>query len=322
MAVGDIITALRYNNLQSRVENILGVGASNEGYGQTTSSNQLLAGKLVEANDMNNIYNDFNTIYRHQVDQAPSAFISTVSIGNLIAEDTSDDPNGILKGYADFESFMSTVESDPNRFRLHVNQQTDDDEYDSLTYSSQWRYNLYGYYKVTFADANQRRYFFNSGGRITFKVSLTSTATGGNIAKTNDWATMLSNSGLVSFGHNYTSSDNSGTGSAIGNFQLTTSYQQVYRKTGSGVYADNNYYIRAKEGATSNIIDFEIWMNEADTGSTSGAKGVVPIDEYVQGNLTHWVGYVRASGAYVNVALPTILGVNSSGVSSTTFTGS
>ena len=304
MAVGDLITASRYNTLQTTVENILGNGSGNEGYGQTTSSNQLSIGKLVTASDMNNLYNDFNTIYRHQVNLDPSASISTISISDLIADDDNE-PSSILKGYADFESFGTTISSDPNRFRLHPLQSSDDDEVSNLTFSSQWRTNVNGYVRATFASADARRHFFNAGGEITFKVGLTSTATGGNVAKTNDWSTMLSNSGTVTFNHNSTSSDNSGTGSAIGNFQLTASEQQIYRKTGSGVYADNNYYIRAKN-VSSTVIEFRIWMNEADTGNTSGAKGVQPVDEFVQGSLSHWTGYVTASGAYVDVDAPTI----------------
>lgn len=305
MAIGDIITATRYNNLQTIVENVLGNGAGNTGYGQTTASNQVPQQKLVTASDMNNLYNDFNKIYRHQVNLDPSASISTITATNIIAEDTSNDPDGTLKGYTDYESFATTISGDPNRFRVHSTQSSDDDEVINCTYTADWRYNLNAYVRATFASADARRHFFNAGGIITFKVSLTSSASGGNVAKTNDWATMLSNSGLVSFGHNYTSSDNSGTGSAIGNFQLTNSEQQIYRKTGSGVYADNNYYIRAKN-VSDTVIEFRIWMNEADTGSTSSAKGVVPIDEYVQGTLSHWTGYLTASGAYVSVAAPAL----------------
>jgi hypothetical protein len=304
MAVGDIITAVRYNNIQTTVEDVLGVGSGNFGYGQTTASNQVPVEKLVTASDMNNLYSDLDKIYRHQVNLAPSASISTISISNLIADDDNE-PSDVLKGYADYESFTTSVAGDPARFRLHATQSTTDDEVVNLTFGSQWNTNLNGYYRATFTSANARRYFFNAGGRITFKVNLVSTASGGNVAKTNDWATMLSNSGTVSFGHNYTSSDNSGTGTAIGNYQLTNSEQQVYRKTGSGVYADNNYYIRAKN-VSDTVIEFRIWMNEADTGSTSSAKGVVPIDEFVQGNLTHHAGYVTASGSYVSVAAPTI----------------
>lgn len=304
MAIGDIITATRYNNLQTTVENVLGNGSGNTGYGQTTASNQVPQEKVVTASDMNNLYNDFDKIYRHQVNLSPSASVKPVSVSNLIADDDNE-PSSHLKGYADYESFATTISGDPNRFRLHSTQSSDDDEVINCTRTTQWRYNLNAYVRATFTSADTRRHFFNAGGTITFKVSLTSSASGGNVAKTNDWATMLSNSGLVSFGHNYTSSDNSGTGSAIGNFQLTNSEQQIYRKTGSGVYADNNYYIRAKN-ISDRVIEFRIWMNEADTGSTSSAKGVQPIDEYVQGSLSHWTGYLTASGAYVSVAAPTL----------------
>ena len=43
-----------------------------------------------------------------------------------------------------------------------------------------------------FTSADARRHFFNAGGTITFVSSLTSTASGENVAKTNDWSTMLS----------------------------------------------------------------------------------------------------------------------------------
>ena len=85
----------------------------------------------------------------------------------------------------------------------------------------------------------------------------------------------------------------------------TNREQQLYRKSGSGVYADNNYYVRGRN-ISSTVIEFRILMDEADTGNTSGAKGVQPVDEFVQGNLTHHIGYVTASGSYVAVAAPTI----------------
>ena len=65
-----------------------------------------------------------------------------------------------------------------HRFRLHSTQSADDDEVANLTRSAQWRVNINGYVRATFASANARRHFFNAGGSITFKVSLTSTATG------------------------------------------------------------------------------------------------------------------------------------------------
>ena len=305
MAVGDIITATRYNALQTRVESILGTGSGTEGYGQSTASGQVVIGNTVTASHVNQLQTDIDRISRHQTNQAVGG-IASIVIGDQIADETSDDPDGTLKGFADYETSMINLESSPNRFRLSALQSTSGSDPDTLTFGpTPWRNNLNGYFRVVFTSANARRNYFNAGGTITFVSGLVSTATGGNVAKTNDWSTMLSNAGTVSFGYNYTTTSNSGTGSAIGNFQLTSSEQQVFRKTGTGVYADNNYYIRAKE-VDNTTIEFRIWMNEADTGSTSGAKGVQPIDEYVVGNLTTTMGFKRASGSYVDTPLPAL----------------
>ena len=53
MAVGDLITATRYNTLQTRVENILGNGSGSEGYGETTASNPSCCWKSVTASQPN-----------------------------------------------------------------------------------------------------------------------------------------------------------------------------------------------------------------------------------------------------------------------------
>ena len=310
MAVGDLITATRYNNLQTRVENILANGSGTEGYGESTASNQVSVGNDVTATHLNQLFTDIDRISRHQTNQSAAGTIAQAAIGDIIADETSDNPDGVLKGFADYENTMTVLEGNPNRFRLSALQSTSGTDPDTLTFGpTQWRDELNGYVRVVFTSADARRHFFNAGGTITFVSSLTSTASGENVAKTNDWSTMLSNAGTVSFGYNYTSTSNSGTGSAIGNFQLTSSEQQLFRKPGSGLYADNNYYIRGKE-VNSSTIEFRIWMSDTDTGTApfgpNNAKGFVAVDEYVVGNLVTTVGFKRASGSYVDTPLPAI----------------
>lgn len=58
MAVGDIITAARYNNLQSRVATVMGVGSGDDGYGQNLNSSQVAVGANVQAIDINQLYQD------------------------------------------------------------------------------------------------------------------------------------------------------------------------------------------------------------------------------------------------------------------------
>ena len=303
MAVGDLITATNFNNLQTRVAQILGNGSGSEGYGETVASVPVAPGDLVTANDLNAIFTDFDKIYRHQANAAPTNVVIP-SVDDIIGWDASDNPDAVLKGFQDFLDFQTLIETDPQRFALAASQSSDNTSVVSPQETDSFNTNTHCRVRCTFTSADTRRHFFNSGGKITFQTGLVSSASGGNINKTNDWATMLSNAGTVSFNYNSTTTNNSGTGSAIGNYQLTSSEQQLFRKTGSGVYADNNYYIRAKE-VSSAVIEFRIWLNDADTGSTSTAKGVVPIDEFVQGTITTNCGFVRASGSYVDVAAPT-----------------
>jgi len=60
-----IITATRYNNLRSSVDSVLGVGTGNSGYGQTLQSSSVSVGDLVQADDLNNLYEDVRKSYRH-----------------------------------------------------------------------------------------------------------------------------------------------------------------------------------------------------------------------------------------------------------------
>ena len=62
MAVGDIITAARYNNIRARVASILGVGAGDEGYGQGVTSSSVAVGAIVTAQDMANLDTDMTKI--------------------------------------------------------------------------------------------------------------------------------------------------------------------------------------------------------------------------------------------------------------------
>ena len=45
MAVGDTITAARYNIIQARIAAIIGVGSGDEGYGQARASSTVAVGR-------------------------------------------------------------------------------------------------------------------------------------------------------------------------------------------------------------------------------------------------------------------------------------
>lgn len=314
MATGDIIRAARFNNLQSRIETILGNGSGTDGYGQAVSSEQVNVNDqnfLLSVERMNNLYNDMIKARVHQTNSIPTE-ITQVTINNIIAEENSvfvdndgnetTDPDGASKGFADFERLMTEIETD--KFLIDPDQADTTDVITSQRTTS-WNGVLTHIVQVTFTDADARRHFFNSGGAITFRATLT----GASGQKGSDWTSMLSNMGTISMNYNSTTNTGSGdtapSGSTIGNYDLTSSYQMIFRKNGSlAQYAENDYNIQAKEIA-ANAIEFLIEFRDDDVGDKTGLGPGV--DENVNGTLTSTVGTYRATGPYVEVPNPSVI---------------
>ena len=115
MAVGDLITAARYNNAQGRVSAILGNGSGDEGYGQTVTSQQVSSNVVINATHVNAMFTDLNKIFVHQTGGVPNS-IAEVEVGDSVAEDTSG--GDTKEGFKDYEDFISIIETAGNRFRL------------------------------------------------------------------------------------------------------------------------------------------------------------------------------------------------------------
>lgn len=299
MAVGDTITASRYNLIQGRINTVLGTGSGQDGYGQALASSSVSVGSVITAADMNLLYTDIAAAHIHQQGSAPTT-IAEVLVGNRIAEQTSEDPNGSLKGYADYEAAMSTVES--NKFSIAAGQSTATANKAQSTLAGPWNGTKTHEVLITFTNANARRHFFNSGGEIRFTAGISGTYSS---AKTSDWATMLSNMGTIKMNYTQTTATGTGTTSAIGNYDLTTSYQEIFTKAGSGIYEENRFRVYAKAPSTSTISVLLQYEDNDPTADDIDTPGYPPTDENVLGTLTSTVGELRATGSYVSVASPT-----------------
>jgi len=53
-----IVTAARYNDLQAKVENVMGNGSGQFGYGQVLNSSQVAATTLIDSQHMSDLYTD------------------------------------------------------------------------------------------------------------------------------------------------------------------------------------------------------------------------------------------------------------------------
>jgi hypothetical protein len=288
MAVGEIISVARYNAMQAKIASVLGNGAANFGYGQPVASSPVSTVNTVNAAHMQNLKLDMVDVRVHQTGA------DTPSITSVI---TNEEITDVV--YVEYETIINTLYN--NRLTIYELTQSSTENKLSSTRTTDWGGNtqpqsVFHEFTVTFASADSRRHFFNSGGEVRFAASLTS----GSGAKYTEWSSMLSAMGTVKF--NYTTvTASSGTGLGIGNYDLTTAYQTVFVKSGSGVYADNDYIIKAKE-VSSSVISFLVEFNDGATGSGGGGFG--PVDDPVNGTLTSSISQLRATGAYVEVPTP------------------
>lgn len=285
MAVNELITVARYNQMQSKVALVLGNGNGQYGYGQSLDSSQVSTTDTVNATHMQNLKVDLTNAKVHQDGSAPT-------LTDVAA--TQDITDAV---YSDYETVATSVLNNANDV---VEAQTSTESKLSTQRTQSWGggdqvNSVEHHFTVTFNTADHRRHFFNAGGEIRFSASLT----GGTGAKYTNWNAMLTALGTLKFSSLNMTGD-SGTSSGIGNFELTSSWQTLYVKTGSGVYSDNDYTVKGK--AVNENIYFQVEFNDDATGS--GGGGFEEVDEPVTGTLTSTITQRRATGSYVEVATP------------------
>ena len=196
------ITAARLNNLQSRIALILGTGSGSSGYGQTLASSQVTADSIVSSSHTNNIFTDMVKARIHQVGIAETGIRQVIEDLNIIAEDTSGtitdagitgtDVEGTLKGIADYEALMNSIESD--KLSLHSSQSALEPKLTS-TRTATWNGLIFHTFQLTFPSADVRSHFFNAGCQIRISTNNTNPST----SKGLDWAALCSEVGIVRF---------------------------------------------------------------------------------------------------------------------------
>jgi len=289
MAVGEIISVARYNAMQVKVKNVLGgVGTTGQfGYGQDPiKSSPVSSINTVNALHMQNLKLDLIDLYVHQTGSTPSlsSIILTDDITEIVYNEYETVTNIVYNNKNDiFEASQASVEAKLTNQR-----------------STAWGggsqpQTVFHEFLVTFSSPDQRRYFFNAGGEVRFAASLTS----GTGAKYVEWNSMLTAMGTVKFNYDTTTGGSGTSPNNIGNFELTTSYQVIWIKSGSGIYSENDIVVYAKvDSVDSGKLIFKVEFNDSSSGN---------VDEPVVGTLTSTITQLRPTGIYVEVATPVYL---------------
>jgi hypothetical protein len=284
MTTGAQIAATQYNSIRNTVLDILGSGSGNRGYGQTIQSSPVFTGNIITKAQWDALRYDILNIKIHQDGVSPN-----------LAEPTSGLPIRYGAGYPNNNFDFVMAGAINNRFNIGNGQSVLSTKA-TRTFTSTWSASATTELTVSFATADDARYFFNSGGKITF----TSTRTSGSATSQNNaWTNTLSQAGTQSFGAN--------TPLNINFYTLTNTYTggEFYQLNNSTPYSANYYQIAAKCDIVDNsvggatVLTFRItWKDDyVDPDVISGfPAGTNPASGVVDGTLSLVVEELKATG--------------------------
>ena len=246
-----LVTANRFNTLRQQIDNVLGNGSGDSGYGQTLVTQSVQVGDIINATNINNAYEDLRKAYKHQTGGNPASnVIQAVQPGELIKD--NDGVN--YTGWDQYEALATLIST--NRLTVDVNQQ--DVVVGLPNNRSSWNGTITLIIEVNFASADARRYYFNQGGFIRIASNTTDSSSKGS-----DWNSIMG--GNLDFSAHATTSTGSGTVYAIGNYELDGNVQRIYERidAGGGAYSANDYFVDVQSTSATQITFTITWRDEA-----------------------------------------------------------
>ena len=133
--------------------------------------------------------------------------------------------------------------------------------------NTSWSNQLLHIFTMTFATVDQARYFFNSGGEVRIRGARNA---GDATTQNQDWTDLLIAMGTIAMNFEETTTTGSATVASIGYFDLTTSFQQISTRAGTGAYSSNDATIFARtqdgpsgpNGDRGRILEFRVEYND------------------------------------------------------------
>ena len=294
---GDTILDDHYNgfandNSPNNINKIWGTGSGNYGYGQTNTISTVSAGATVAATQWNTVLDRMQSIANHQGSSITSG-AGTLSGGDPIA--------AILSISTDITTLGTNRTNVASAGLTTVASATG-----SRTFTGTWNVATIHEWKMTFASVDAARYFFNAGGQLNWSGSLSGFTSD---PKTLDWENLLETR-FGTFTMKSDTSSNSGNGAmstnntSIGYYDLTTSYQTIFKMFGGQLtysyYNTNFVQVEAKtnggagsNGANGNVVTIKVTMSDASADDGTAV-------DTINGNLASTWGYKKPNTTYLN----------------------
>jgi hypothetical protein len=219
--------------------------------------------------------------------ESTSVSASLINAYEALANTTDDESTRFLVAPGKF----LTVGGNPDNSAL-VSSRT----WSSSTTPRFWSNEINAILTVSFANSNQARWFFNSGGEVRIQSSRTG---GRSDAQNNAWSAALVSAGVQPFGAVI---PNTGFSPMNGRnfYRLTNVFQEFYRFTDSSPYTANRYILEARSNVANNStgtatsVDIRIRFI---AGYTDPGPGGPPFtNDEIDGTFSITVTEKRASG--------------------------
>ena len=270
---GDNILDDHYNDFATSVNTLWGSGSGMDGYGNSTVVAAVDTSTTVQATQWTTLLARISSMASHQ--NTSITAITDPSAGDTISA---------------FTALAANITAIDNaKLNVHARQSASNTNRDntstltgSITFTHTW----------TWGSANQARYFFNLGGRLSISGSQSGH---GSDSKGNEWANLLSQAGTYFINAN-SSGKSGGSGSAntnntsLGYHQLTSSYQTAFKQfEDTGPYTASFVEWQIKNASSGAQIAASCVWNDAAGDSTSFNKSIYNVQDQVEG--THRMTY-------------------------------
>jgi hypothetical protein len=286
---GDTILDNHYNDFATSVNAIWGTGSGDAGYGQGTTVSSVSAGTTITAAQWTTLLARMNSIASHQ-----SSSITAIS---------NPSAGGTISAFTALSTNIGTITT--NRHNVHARQSVSNTNRDNTnTFTGTLTFN----HKWAWASANQARYFFNAGGRLSISGSQSGH---GSDSKGNEWANLLTQAGTY-YVYAQTSGKSGGSGSPSvndtnkGYHDLSTSYVTVFQQyEDTGPYTANYVVWQLRTADAGASVEANcLWVDAA--ADTSYNKSIYNVYDQVEGTHRMTYGYEKHNVTYVSDAGGTI----------------
>lgn len=279
---GGVIENTDFNTLRTTVSEILGVGTADKGYGQTAATTSKAVGDPIGLAEWQALYTDVNKLRQHQTGTANVLVVPSAGVITHSAALTTQVNNSVN-----------------NRFDAAPANLTTASLISSNRGSSQWDNTIYHEVELNFASDsyNKLRYLFNAGGAVRIDPGYNVIAPDSGIDS--GWKALIDAVGVISFKHTSTTASQPGT--AIGFYDLTTSFQTVFTYTQTAApyttFGDLTLEVKARRTSTTSTakLVFQVLFH-----SINGTTG----DDFVTLDVVSNIECQYATGPNVTVTAP------------------